>query len=120
HGVRGQGDLHRLPKGRRAHGPGRVDLAGLGAKKCRPAPAFFMVLASPIYIANTHFTSDLTSSGLALTAGWPFPVEISSMSFASASDLPLYLAALSLNDVPTFLLSAAWQFSQPLFFAISC
>jgi nitrate/TMAO reductase-like tetraheme cytochrome c subunit len=59
------------------------------------------------YSDSTHFTSDFTSSGLAFTAGCPFAVVSSVTIVASASALPLYLAATSLNAGPTFFVSTA-------------
>src|SRR5271165_1165169 len=72
-----------------------------------------------VYCESTHLTRVFTSSGLALTGGCPFPPLTLATNVASASALPLYLAAMSLNDGPTFLLSTAWQFRQPLLLASS-
>src|SRR5438270_11569001 len=47
----------------------------------------------------------------------PFPSDSFVTSVASASALPLYLAATSLNAGPTFFVSTAWQFRHPLLFA---
>src|SRR5690242_6263871 len=66
------------------------------------------------YCDKTHFTSLGMSSSLALVFGWPLPSASALLSVASASALPLYLAAISLKDGPAFLVSIAWQFMQPL------
>src|SRR5208282_1938629 len=79
----------------------------------------FAAPGRPTYIDSTHLTRVFTSSGEALTAGWPFAPLTLATSIASASALPLYLAATSLNAGPTFLVSMAWQFRQPLLLASS-
>src|SRR6185295_7498776 len=80
---------------------------------------FNVLASSATHIANTHFTSDLTSAALALTAGCPLAVVKLVSSLAAASGLPLYFAEISLNDGPIFLVSVAWQLRQPLLLASS-
>src|SRR4051794_32206413 len=88
--------------------------------KKKPALAragFCVAVVRQRYIDSTHFTSVAVSSGEDFTLAWPLPAVSSSVSLACASALPLYLAAMSLNDGPTFLVSAAWHPMQPDFCA---
>src|SRR6185369_13025356 len=90
-----------------------------GRKKAGSRPAFPLAAdPSMRYCDSTYLTSALTSSGLDLTAGCPSPLDSFAVSVASASALPLYLAAISLKPGPTFFeASTLWQLRQPALFA---
>ena len=83
------------------------------------APAASLPAGCLGYMDRTHFTRALFSSGDDLTLGWPLAESSAVTSLASASALPLYLAAISLNPGPIFLASTAWHVMQPDFCARS-
>ncbi len=66
------------------------------------------------FVDSTVPTAALSSASDAVAFGWPLPSFSFATSAASAPLSSLCLAAISLNDGPTFFLSVSWQFEASL------